>query len=68
MNGKEFIRRSAKWAKVQGVAHVVYPSRGKGGHKIVQVGALKTTVKTGEIGPGLLAKMMADLGIPKGAF
>jgi hypothetical protein len=68
VNGKEFIRKSARWAKAQGVTHVVFPSRGKGGHKIVQVGSLKTTVKTGEIGPGLLAKMMSDLDIPKGAF
>ena len=68
MNGKEFIRASAKWAKANSLGHVVYPSRGKGGHKIVEVGGRRTTVKTGEIGPGLLRKMQSDLGIPKGAF
>ena len=65
MNGKEFIRRSREWAKTHGAELVVERSRGKGGHQMLRMGDGKTTVKTGEIGPGLLNAMLKQLGIPK---
>ncbi|HZR87922.1 MAG TPA: hypothetical protein VFB02_14020 [Bradyrhizobium sp.] len=68
MNGKEFIRKARKWAKANDREFAVNASRGKGGHKMVQVGDRRTTVKTGEIGTGLLAAMLEQLNIPKGEF
>ena len=68
MNGKQFIRQSRKWASASGHRLTVEKSRGKGGHQIVRIGERWTTVKTGEIGAGLLAAMLNDLGIPKGEF
>ena len=47
---------------------VVDRSRGKGGHQIVWINARRTTVKTGEIGKGLLAEMLDQLGIPREEF
>ncbi|MGH7024350.1 MAG: hypothetical protein ACREEB_12280 [Caulobacteraceae bacterium] len=68
MNGRQFIRRARKWANANQHALSVEKSRGKGGHQIVRLGGRWTTVKTGEIGTGLLAAMLSDLGIPKGEF
>jgi predicted RNA binding protein YcfA (HicA-like mRNA interferase family) len=69
MNGKQFIRRARKWANVAGVAFRFDASRGKGGHQTVYVGSDRlTVVKTGEIGTGLLASMLKDLGIPPKEF
>lgn len=67
MDGKQFIRASRAWAKANGKAFDV-TSQGKGGHQTVFVGANRTTVKAGEIGPGLLAAMLRQLGIPKEDF
>lgn len=68
VNGGQFIRRARKWANVSGEAFAVEKARGKGGHQIVRIGGRWTTVKTGEIGTGLLAAMLGQLGIPKDEF
>lgn len=68
MNGKQFIRRARKWAKGKGQTLVVDAARGKGGHQMAWIGSRFTTVKTGEIGTGLLADMLDQLGIPKEEF
>lgn len=68
MNGRQFIRQARKWANANNRAFTVEKSRGKGGHQIVRIGGRWTTVKTGEIGTGLLAAMLNNLGIPKGEF
>jgi hypothetical protein len=68
MNGKQFIRQARKWAKANGRELVVESSRGKGGHQIARIDPKWTTVKTGEIGKGLLADMLDQLGIPKDEF
>lgn len=68
MNGRQFIRQSRKWAKANRRQFSVEKGRGKGGHQIVRVGETWTTVKTGEIGAGLLAAMLDQLGIPKEDF
>lgn len=68
MDGKEFIRRAREWAKAHDHAVELQKSRGKGGHQRLLVGGRITTVKTGEIGKGLLADMLRQLGIPKDEF
>jgi len=68
MNGQQFIRRARKWAKAGALPVAVEKSRGKGGHQILRIGSKWTTVKTGEIGTGLLAAMLEQLGVPKDEF
>jgi hypothetical protein len=66
MDSNSFARR--KWARANGKIFSVDASRGKGGHQMVRVGDKTTTVKTGEIGTGLLSAMLGQLDIPKGDF
>lgn len=68
MNGKQFIRRARKWARANNLPVTVYSKRGKGGHQMMDVGSRRTTVKSGEIGPGLLDAMLDQLAIPKEEF
>ena len=68
MNGDQFIRRTRQWAKAHGVEFRLDASRGKGGHRMLFLGQRATTVKSGEIGTGLLSAMLGQLGIPKGEF
>ena len=68
MDGKQFIRQARKWAGVNSLDITVEATRGKGGHQIVRIAGRWTTVKTGEIGVGLLGAMLDQLGIPKGDF
>jgi hypothetical protein len=68
MNGKQFIRQARRWANANGQPVTVDSSRGKGGHKMIWIGSRFTTVKTSEIGAGLLASMLKDLGIKKEEF
>jgi predicted RNA binding protein YcfA (HicA-like mRNA interferase family) len=67
MTGAELIRRVRKVAGKHGV-EVRWEARpGKGSHGRVFYGKRFTTVKDRkkEIGPGLLQKMLADLGLRK---
>ncbi|WP_417489002.1 hypothetical protein [Maricaulis sp.] len=68
MNGKEFLRRLSIYAKANSLDVELSPQQGKGGHQLVRLAGRPTTVKTGEIGKGLLAKMLKDLNVPKGKF
>jgi hypothetical protein len=68
VNGKQFIRQARKWARINGQPFSEDASRGKGGHQIVHVGDKWTTVKTGEIGVGLLKAMLNQLGIERDDF
>ena len=68
MNGKQFIKQARSWAKANGQEFSIDASRGKGGHQMIRVGDRKTTVKTSEIGPGLLNAMLGQLNIPKDEF
>jgi hypothetical protein len=68
VNGKQFIRRAAKWSKARGKELVVDASRGKGGHQMVRIGDRWTTVQTGELKPGIFHAMLKQLGIPKDEF
>lgn len=65
MTGADFLRRIRKIAHTRGVA-VRFDSRhGKGSHGRLYYGERFTTVKNRkqEIGPGLLRKMLTDLGL-----
>jgi mRNA interferase HicA len=65
MTGADFIRRIRKSAKIHGVAVRFDARHGKGSHGRLYYGEHFTTVKNRkqEIGPGLLRKMLADLGL-----
>jgi len=67
MNGHEFLKKLRKIAKANGVGIRYDGKPGKGSHGRVYYGAAFTTLKdrTKEIGPGLLKKMLTDLGIAK---
>lgn len=66
MNGKEFTKRIRKLGRRTGVSVTVSRHRGKGSHGTIYYGGKFTVVKHGEIGRGLLASMLKDLGLKKG--
>ena len=70
MNGRQFIARVRKRARARKLEVRFVASEGSGSHGTLHAGTRKTTVKDRkkEIGKGLLAKMLADLGINKDDF
>jgi mRNA interferase HicA len=68
MNGAEFIRKIKAAARLRGTACSFDSMRGKGSHGTLSVGNRFTIVKDRkkELGPELLASMLADLGLEKG--
>jgi mRNA interferase HicA len=70
MNGAEFIRRVRKIGRKQDIKVRFEPRPGKGSHGRLYYGDQFTTVKDRkkEIGPGLLAKMLRDLGLNRNAI
>jgi len=70
MTGRQFLTRVHRWAKTRGLEVRFVASKGPGSHGTIYVGEHKTTVKDRkkEIGKGLLAKMLGDLGIDKRDF
>ena len=68
MNDREFLRRVRQYAKKSDLTFRFLPAKGKGSHGVVQVGSHDTTLKRGELSPGLLRKMLAQLGIRKEDF
>ncbi|MCY4470552.1 MAG: hypothetical protein OXC08_17695 [Thiotrichales bacterium] len=70
MNGRQFIARVRRWARTRDVDVRFVASEGPGSHGTLYTGNRKTTVKDRrkEIGKGLLAKMLADLGIDRDDF
>jgi mRNA interferase HicA len=67
MNGAEFVKRVRTSAKRNGLSCRLDSSRGKGSHATLYLGDRFTIVKDRkkEIGPGLLASMLSDLGLTK---
>ncbi|MBI3248731.1 MAG: type II toxin-antitoxin system HicA family toxin [Deltaproteobacteria bacterium] len=67
MTGAEFIRRVKRVARAQNVTTRFEARHGKGSHGRLYYGDRFTTVKDRkkEIGPGLLQKMLADLGVSR---
>lgn len=68
MNGREFVRRARRYARKTRQTFSFDPTHGKGSHGQVKVGDYSTTVKHGEIPPGLLADMLKQLGINRREF
>ena len=67
MTGRQFIARVRRWARVRNVEVRFVASQGAGSHGTLYAGGRRTTVKDRrkEIGPGLLNRMLADLGIDR---
>ena len=68
MNGREFWRRARRHARQTGQEFFYDPDRGKGSHGTLYIGNRRTTVPYQEIGAGLLASMLKDLGIDRRNF
>ena len=70
MNGRQFIARVRKWARSRNLEVRFVASEGAGSHGTLCAGKRRTTVKDRkkEIGKGLLAKMLTDLGIDRDDF
>ncbi|MBP7632853.1 hypothetical protein KBA41_01690 [Candidatus Ozemobacteraceae bacterium] len=67
MNGHELFKKLKQAGKRLGVRVWFDPVQGHGSHGMVHFGDRFTTMKdrTKEIGPGLLASMLRDLGLKK---
>ena len=67
MNGNELLKRLKKIAKHHRLHLQFVQERGKGSHCTLYLGDRYTIMKDRkkEIGPGLLKKMLADLGLDK---
>jgi len=69
-NGTEFIRKVRKIGRRRGVLVRFVATHGKGSHGRIYLGSGFTTVKdrNNEIGKGLLAALLHQLGIDPGEF
>lgn len=67
MNGNELLKRLRKIARERHLRLELVRERGKGSHGTLYLGERYTIMKDRkkEIGPGLLKKMLADLGLDK---
>jgi mRNA interferase HicA len=67
MNGNELIRILRKLGKERGLAVRIDKKRGRGSHFTLYFGKSRTIMKdrTNEIGPGLLKKILDNLGLTK---
>lgn len=70
MTGREFLKRVRGIGRERGVAVRVDTERGKGSHITLYYGNANTIVKDRrkEIGPGLLSRMISDLGLDRSDF
>ncbi len=70
MNGAEFIRKARRLARSSGMEIRFVTHRGKGSHGTLYLGDRHTIVKDRkkELGKGLLAQMLSDLGIAPNDF
>ena len=68
MNGTEFTKRAKRYAKKTAQEFRFEAGPGKGSHGRLHIGNRFTTVKRSEISKGLLAAMLAQLGIDKSEF
>jgi mRNA interferase HicA len=65
VNGNEFLGKIRRYARGRSLQVELITRKGKGSHGRLYVGDRFTTIKDRkkEFGPGLLAKMLRDLGI-----
>ena len=70
MTGNDFLRQINRVGRRCGVSVHFDPRHGKGSHGTLYYGGRKTTLKDlkKEIGPGLLLKMLAQLGLSRRDF
>ena len=70
MTGREFLKRVREIGRERGVAVGVDTERGKGSHVTIYYGTANTILKDRrkEIGPGLLSRMISDLGLDRSDF
>ena len=67
MNGNELLKRLRRLARARNLQLKLVRERDKGSHATLYLGARYTILKDRkkEIGPGLLLKLLADLGLKK---
>jgi mRNA interferase HicA len=67
MTGNELLRRLRRLARQRGLTFLYEGRTGKGGHGRIYVGDRFTTIPalTHEITPGLLTKILRDLGLTR---
>jgi mRNA interferase HicA len=67
VNGNELLKRLRRLARNRGLPLKLVRERGKGSHATLYLGARFTILKNRkqEIGPGLLLKILRDLGLEK---
>lgn len=67
MNGRELLRRLRRLGRINGISVHYDGKPGKGNHGRIYYGSAFTTIKDlrKEIGSGLLAKMLKDLGLTR---
>ncbi len=67
MNGNELLKKLRKIARERNLRLEFVRERGKGSHGTLYLGDRHTVMKDRkkEIGPGLLCKMLANLGLDK---
>jgi mRNA interferase HicA len=67
MTGNELLRRPRRLARKRQLTFQYEARPGKGGHGRIYVGDRFTTIPalTHEIGPGLLSKILRDLGLSR---
>jgi len=67
MNGNEFFKKLKKLGKQNNITVSFVKKRGKGSHGTLYYDNHRTILKDRkkEIGPGLLSKMLAELGVDK---
>ena len=70
MNGRQFIAKVRRWARSRNLEVRFVASEGPGSHGTLHAGDRRTTVKDRkkDIGKGLLARMLVDLGIDRDEF
>jgi len=65
---QEFLRRLRRYARKAGFTVEYHPSRGKGSHAMIVMGAKRTTLSRGEIQLGRFHAMLRQLDIDKREF
>jgi hypothetical protein len=67
MNGNELLKKLRQLGKQNNINVRFETKRGKGSHGTLYYGTCKTILKDRkkEIGPGLLSKMLTELGLDK---
>ncbi len=67
MNGNEFFKKLKKLGKQNNITVSFVKKRGKGSHGTLYYDNRRTILKDRkkEIGPGLLSKMLTELGVDK---